>query len=106
MKVNARKVEDDGIAFDSATEHERYCELRMLQRAGEISKLQAHPEFVFIVNGVTVGKMKPDFSYLDKQNAVHIEDAKGWKKSPRRTCMPKRIPVIPKVVRYGKNIRS
>ena len=88
MRVKARKVQDDGITFDSVTEHRRYLELRMLQRAGEISKLQAHPQFVFIVNEITVGKYRPDFYYLRPlgtsggQEAV-CEDVKGWKRSAK-----------------------
>lgn len=83
MRVRARKVEEDGIVFDSMTEHKRYRELKLLVRSGEISKLQVHPVFIFIVSDVRVGKYKPDFAYHDRNGGLHIEDAKGFKKSKK-----------------------
>lgn len=45
-KYGNRKVVIDGIKFDSQKEGNRYCELKLLQRAGEISNLQLQPKFV------------------------------------------------------------
>lgn len=83
MRVRARKVEIDGIVFDSAHESEVYLALKLQQRSGLISKLQCHPKFVFEVNGVRICSYKPDFTYIDKENKVRVVDAKGFKKSKK-----------------------
>lgn len=83
MRVRARKVEEDGIVFDSLTEHARYRDLKLLQRSGDISKLQVHPTFKFVVAGMEVGKYTPDFSYQRNDGKHVIEDAKGFKKSKK-----------------------
>lgn len=85
-KYNVAAKEDrtcDGIVFDSVTEMEHYMNLVLLQKRGEISKLQLQPKFEFVVNGVKLGRFKPDFAYLDKENKPVIEDVKGWKVSKR-----------------------
>ncbi len=81
MRVHARKVELDNIIFDSVHESEVYQDLKLQQRAGEISQLTVHTEFKFFVNGVLICKMKPDFTYHDKSDMVHVVDAKGFRKS-------------------------
>ena len=45
-KYRNKKTELDGIAFDSKREAERYAELKLLERAGEISYLQLQPEVI------------------------------------------------------------
>ena len=47
-KYNAHKVTIDGITFDSKHEAERYCQLKLLQRAGQISNLELQKEFILI----------------------------------------------------------
>ena len=49
-KYNAHKTEIDGIEFDSKHEAERYCQLKLLQRAGAIRDLELQKEFVLIPN--------------------------------------------------------
>ena len=44
-KYGNRKVTIDGITFDSKREMKRYCELKLLEKAGEISGLELQPEF-------------------------------------------------------------
>lgn len=44
-KYGNDKITLDGITFDSALEGRRYSELKLLQKAGEISNLQVHPVF-------------------------------------------------------------
>ena len=36
----------DGLDFDSQAEADRWAELRLLERAGEIESLRAHPHWV------------------------------------------------------------
>ncbi len=44
-KYNAKKVTVDGITFDSKKEAKRYCELKLLERAGEIKNLRRQVRF-------------------------------------------------------------
>jgi dsDNA-binding SOS-regulon protein len=46
-KYNAKKTVVDGITFHSKKEADRYCELRLLQKAGQISHLELQPVFNF-----------------------------------------------------------
>lgn len=73
----------DGIVFDSIAEMEVYQGFKGLQQRGVISKLQHEPEFVFVVSGVTIGRYRPDFSYIDENQKVRIVDVKGWRKSKK-----------------------
>ena len=48
MKYGNKKTVVDGIEFDSKKEAKRYCELKMLQRAGIIEELELQKEFLLI----------------------------------------------------------
>ena len=54
-KYNAKKTIVDGITFDSKHEADRYCELKLLLRAGAITDLRLQVPFelqpAFTVNG-------------------------------------------------------
>lgn len=70
----------DGVTFDSKAEAKRYCELRLLERAGQISQLARQTPFALFHNGVLITTYRADFTYLDhKTNAQAIEDVKGVK---------------------------
>jgi len=75
-KYGARKVRDDGYLFDSKAEHLRYCELKVLQKAGEISELEVHPKYSIELNGHHICTVILDFRYRDSHGTV-IEDVKG-----------------------------
>lgn len=47
-KYHAQKVEFDGKRFDSRREARRYAELRLLERAGEITGLRTQVPFELI----------------------------------------------------------
>lgn len=80
-KFNAKRTVVDGITFDSKAEANRYGQLRMLQKAGEIEALELQPKFPLIVNGVKVGTYIADFRYRRVKGVSHsltvIEDTKG-----------------------------
>lgn len=85
-KYHATKTEIDGITFDSRLEANRYCELKLLYQAGEITQLRLQPEFelipAFRKNGKAYRKTvyRADFMYFDKKTGKYIvEDAKGFK---------------------------
>lgn len=83
-KYHNTKTVLNGIKFDSKLEAERYAQLKILERAGVIRKLELQPSFVLIPsfrkNGKTWRKTmyKADFRYiLAKDDRIIIEDVKG-----------------------------
>lgn len=77
-KYGAVRTTVGGIAFASRKEARRYSELRLLERAGEISGLELQPRFPIVVNGVKVCTYVADFRYLDKKTDKFItEDVKS-----------------------------
>lgn len=85
-KYQNKKTFLDGITFDSKKEAARYLELKILERAGKIKRLELQPEFIlqpaFTKGGKRYRKIiyKSDFSYFDVEKGVYIvEDVKGFK---------------------------
>lgn len=100
-KYNNQKIVIDGIAFDSRREAHRYRELKMLERAGEISELELQKRFDLIPAqyesyaryGKRGQRLKDgrrcvekgvvyvaDFAYKDKGGNAVVEDTKGMRK--------------------------
>ncbi len=83
-KYYSVKTTIDGIPFDSKKEANRYCELKLLERAGEIGGLQRQVKFELVppytINGRKVRKMeyKADFTYQENGQLI-VEDVKGFK---------------------------
>lgn len=71
----------DGIKHDSKKEAERWMELQMLQRTGEIANLRRQVPFELIPKqaGERACNYIADFVYLDKAGKTIVEDAKGVK---------------------------
>lgn len=95
-KYGANKAVVDGIEFASKKEARRYSQLKLLERAGEISDLQLQVKFELIptqfeeveINGkIRRGKCVErsicyyaDFVYTDNSTGeTVVEDAKGMK---------------------------
>lgn len=97
-KYKAKKVEINGIKFDSKREARRYEELLLLEQAGEIKDLKRQVKYILIpaqrepdTVGVRGGKIKgkliekecayyADFVYTDTQTGEQIvEDVKGYR---------------------------
>ena len=85
-KYHNRKIEIDGITFDSAKEARRWQELKLLERAGEIYDLQRQVPFIVIPaqrdeKGKLIErevKYIADFTYKEKGSLIRtVEDAKG-----------------------------
>jgi hypothetical protein len=83
-KYNAKRTEVDGIKFDSKAEAGRYVELKMLQKAGEISGLTLQPAFILQEpfkhpqHGSQRGIFyRADFKYVNKEGLEVVEDVKG-----------------------------
>ena len=85
-KFGNRKTEIDGHVFDSKKEGKRYAELRLMERAGEISGLQIQVPFVLIPaqkdeKGRVIERAVTyvaDFVY-NKGGKLIVEDTKGYK---------------------------
>lgn len=97
-KYNAKKVEVNGIIFDSKKEAKRYSELLLLEQQGIISNLQRQVKFVLIPcqreqdetgarGGIKKGKVierevfyVADFVYNIPNSANPVvEDVKGFR---------------------------
>lgn len=95
-KYGSKKVTIDGIVFDSKKEANRYCELKLLERAGRITNLELQKPFELIPTQrepetmTKTGKVKQgkvieqsvkyiaDFVYTENGKTV-VEDTKGYK---------------------------
>lgn len=81
-KFGNKKVEIDGIRFDSVKEARRYQDLKLLERGGIIQNLELQPRFVlqesFKRDGKTHRKIEyvADFRYIESDQAI-IEDVKS-----------------------------
>lgn len=101
-KYGAMKVTTpDGEEFDSKAEYHRWCELKLLERAGKISDLQRQVKYELLpaiyetiprVSEKTGRELKPktklveaavyyvaDFVYKDEQGQTVVEDVKGYR---------------------------
>ena len=103
-KYRNKKVEIDGITFDSGKEARRYSELKILEKAGKIKSLRMQERFLLIPSQFEtvptgdyyqVGSKKgipktkevcvekavvyvADFTYIENGKTV-VEDTKGFK---------------------------
>ena len=95
-KYHNKKVNVDGIVFDSVREAKRYRELKLLEKAGAIQDLKRQVEYILIPalrepdtigkrGGVIKGKVIErkvsyiaDFVYTENGETV-VEDTKGFK---------------------------
>ncbi len=98
-KYGSRKITRDGLTFDSLKEYRRYCELRLLEKAGRITNLKLQVPFellpaqyeTFERYGKKGQRLKDgqhciekavmyraDFVYQENGKTV-VEDTKGFK---------------------------
>lgn len=109
-KLNNQSIVIDGIEFDSKKEGNRYCELKLLQRSGQISNLECQKRYELIPAqyetvetgeyykvGVKKGQPKTkqvcieqsvvyiaDFVYQENGQTV-VEDVKGFRDTASAT---------------------
>ncbi len=89
-KYRNKKTISDGIVFDSKKESIRYHELKLLEKAKEISDLELQPRFTLLPSfkrdGKTIRKIEyvADFQYKEPDGTVIVEDVKSaiTKKNP------------------------
>lgn len=89
-KYGNKKITADGMSFDSSREYKRYCELRLLEKAGKIRDLQMQVKFELLPSQKVNGKVAEracnyiaDFTYIeslgDGSGQLVVEDTKGFK---------------------------
>lgn len=97
-KYHNKKITVDGITFDSQKEANRWKELKLLERAGEIKELKRQVKFKLLPTirepvcemsnqGVfKKGKVLErgvdyiaDFTYKNKAGFLEVEDVKGYR---------------------------
>ena len=81
-KYGAKRVTaPDGSVFDSRKEYNRWCNLRLLERAGKISDLQRQIKYELIPKQGTMRACNyvADFVYKDADGNLVVEDCKGFR---------------------------
>lgn len=92
-KYHNRKVTVNGITFDSQKEADRYLELMLMQKEGQIDRLKLQPEFTLqeaftTPDGEKVKaiRYRADFTYRKKMRdgadtywVSVVEDVKGYR---------------------------
>lgn len=80
MKYHNTKVRAGDEVFDSRHEYNRWCELRLLERAGQITDLKRQVRFELVPKqeGERPVYYVADFVYIRGGHKV-VEDAKGFK---------------------------
>lgn len=84
---NRKVITSDGIQHDSQREANRWCELKLLERAGKIRDLKRQVEFVLIpaqYDGRKLVERKcvyiADFVYHNAEDGkLVVEDTKGFR---------------------------
>lgn len=82
MKYHNKKVIAEGQTFDSQKEYRRYCELKILEKAGEIKDLRRQVAYTLLPTQRTPVRTErevryiADFVYTENGKTV-IEDVKG-----------------------------
>lgn len=84
-KYKAIKTTVDGITFDSKREARRWAELCLLQKSGEIERLERQVKFVLTVNAQLITKYTADFAYWTTNPVARIvEDVKSEPTAKKR----------------------
>lgn len=79
-KYGSRKALVDGILFDSGKEAGRYCQLKLMERAGIIIDLQLQVAYELNPGGTHSLRYIADFVYIITDGNLQIvEDAKGFR---------------------------
>ena len=84
-KYHSTPTEVNGIRFDSKREANRWAELRLMERAGQIQKLKRQVRYLLIPSQYRDGKCVErecsylaDFVYI-KDGRLVVEDCKGFR---------------------------
>lgn len=109
-KYHAKKVDLDGMRFDSAKEARRYQELKLMARAGAISDLEMQVSFELIPaqrcpeTGRVIERAvtyKADFVYAENGHRV-VEDVKSPATKTREYIIKRKL----MLQKYGIRIKE
>ena len=78
-KYRNEKTVYDGITFDSKKEAARYADLRLLEKAGDITFLHLQEKFPVIIGRDKICDYIADFYYMESGGRYVIEDCKGMR---------------------------
>lgn len=87
-KYHSKRITIDGEQYDSVKEYRRWCELKLMQKAGLVRSLKRQVKFVLIPTqrnekGKCIERecaYFADFTYTDSKTGQYIvEDAKGYR---------------------------
>ena len=76
-KFRAVRTFASGVWFHSKGEAARWSELKLLERAGEITELDRQVPYELNVKGERVGTYIADFVYVETETGFVVEDFKG-----------------------------
>ena len=84
-KIPHQRIKVGNIEFDSMAEHDRYLELLVMQKAGQIRDLECHPSYeVLPAQETPAGKRNfrpvvytPDFRYKRADGTEVVEEVKS-----------------------------
>lgn len=77
-KFKAIRTEVDGHVFPSKREAQRYQQLKLMEKAKAISKLELQPKYELYVKGTHICDYIADFRYREEGLTI-VEDVKGFK---------------------------
>ena len=80
-KLNNQKVVIDGIEFDSKKEANRYCELKILQRSGQISDLEWQKKY---------NLLPAQYETIETNECYKVGEKKGQPKT-KQVCVEKAV---------------
>lgn len=98
-KYGSRKINIDGILFDSEKEADYYCQLKLLLRAKQITGFCRQARFI-VTEGKDGGRATEyvtDFVVFFPNGTYRIVDVKGMKTEPfklKMKCMKEKYPKL------------
>jgi hypothetical protein len=83
-KYGARRIEVNGISFQSVKEGKRYKDLLLLELAGVVRDIKLQKTYRLHFNGVNICDYRADFCYDERKDDGQwisvVEDVKGYRK--------------------------
>ena len=83
-KYHAKKLDTPDGKFDSKKEYQRWCELKLMEKAGQIKDLKRQVKYEILPKYELNGKKIRGISYVadfvyEKNGSKIVEDCKGFK---------------------------
>lgn len=103
-KYGAVRTVINGIPFDSKAEARRYGELKLIEQAGGLAKLEIHPVFKIKIDGVLICRVVLDFCYWNCGRLIY-EDVKGRDNALsklKRKLVEAQYGIKVKLIKYGR----